>query len=116
MLRIFLKALKTGVVTQKYPLAKEPAPPQFRGLPDVNGSRCDGCGTCVSACPAKAISLAGPEAAAGPGLVFNLDRCIFCGQCAEVCPTGAVTLTGNYELAARCLEDLKITVPLAKVR
>ena len=44
---------------------------------------CIGCGACVSACPAQAISLNGDKAE------IDATKCISCGACAATCPVGA---------------------------
>lgn len=45
---------------------------------------CQGCGTCVEACPNLALSLVGGKA------VVDRDRCLLCGYCAPVCPQFAI--------------------------
>ena len=46
---------------------------------------CTGCGTCLSICPVKAISVEN-----GRLHVINDDYCIGCGACARVCPNSCV--------------------------
>lgn len=41
---------------------------------------CQGCGSCVGACPQKALEVSEGRVRVDP------DRCIFCGYCAGVCP------------------------------
>ena len=50
---------------------------------EVSGG-CTWCGTCLSICPAGAITL-GPE-----GAKIQKDRCLGCGQCAENCASEAI--------------------------
>lgn len=45
---------------------------------------CVSCGTCISECPAEAIS-------EGTPYVIDADKCMSCGACAGVCPTGAIS-------------------------
>ena len=52
-------------------------------------SFCHKCGTCVAACPEKAISL-GDE-----GIKIDRQRCTNCGLCAEVCPYNALEMIGE---------------------
>ncbi len=52
-------------------------------------SKCIRCGTCVAACPEKAISLT-PE-----GIITDADLCRMSGKCAEVCPTRAIEISGR---------------------
>lgn len=122
MYNIFIKSLKTGVVTTSYPKVKEAPPARFRGKPEPDYTRCNGCGSCVAACPGAAISLTrlpGVSAGALPGvtagdqgvksrLEVSLDDCIFCGICQKVCPCKAISLTGQFELAVKNRTALKL--------
>ena len=54
--------------------------------PAVVPAECTGCGTCVAACPATAITL-DPLSKA----VIDYSKCIECFCCHELCPSGAVT-------------------------
>jgi len=51
-------------------------------------AKCIICGTCVLACPEKAISLT------SEGIITDTDKCNISGRCAEVCPTKAIELSG----------------------
>jgi Fe-S-cluster-containing hydrogenase component 2 len=51
----------------------------------VKKEDCTGCGTCVDACPAEAISLVDDVA------VINHDECTECGTCIEECPAEAIS-------------------------
>jgi NAD-dependent dihydropyrimidine dehydrogenase PreA subunit len=64
-------------------------------LPVIDKERCDGCGACVSRCPAGAVQLVDGE------VVFQAsERCTYCGVCEDVCPAGAVALYYEVALAA----------------
>lgn len=52
-------------------------------------SKCIKCGTCVAACPGKAITLN------AKGIVTDPALCTMCGRCAEVCPTKAIEMSGK---------------------
>jgi len=52
----------------------------------LNLDTCTGCGVCVEACPAGALSLVAGKA------VINAELCTACKACIEVCPTGAITI------------------------
>ena len=56
-----------------------------------------GCGLCVEACPAKAISAAGTLPA------IDVSACTACGACVPGCPSGALRLAGaaNAQVAAQ---------------
>ena len=55
----------------------------------VDAARCNGCGTCLDACPQEAISLEGNRAD------INHSLCIECGICLELCPRGAIYETAG---------------------
>ena len=50
-------------------------------LPEIDTVRCDGCGECVEACHAKAVSLVDNRAA-----VTVPEVCDYCADCEAVCP------------------------------
>jgi aryl-alcohol dehydrogenase-like predicted oxidoreductase/Pyruvate/2-oxoacid:ferredoxin oxidoreductase delta subunit len=47
-------------------------------------SFCQGCGTCIDACPNLALSIVAGKA------VLDRDLCLLCGYCAPVCPQFAI--------------------------
>ncbi|MDP3643752.1 MAG: glycyl-radical enzyme activating protein [Bacteroidota bacterium] len=51
--------------------------------------KCIKCGTCMMACPEKAITLT-PD-----GIISDTERCNMTGRCAEVCPTKAIEISGR---------------------
>lgn len=105
MLRILLNALRTGVVTTRYPADPSPPPPRFRGAPvPLPGHALPP----PSACPAGALSER--RGADGRHVGLDLARCVFCGRCAEDPWSGAVSLGRDFELAARSRDDLRIEV------
>jgi len=64
-------------------------------------AKCIRCGTCVEACPEKAITLT-PE-----GIVSDIELCKLCGQCAEVCPTKAIEMSGKKMSIAEIMKEIK---------
>lgn len=50
----------------------------------IISDECAGCGSCMSECPAGAISEGSPY-------VINADACTDCGNCAAICPTSAIS-------------------------
>jgi ferredoxin len=64
-------------------------------LPKLDEGRCKAIGTCVEACPERAIEMRGFRF-----LMFNHEhavlthpeRCTGCGACVEACPVGAWSL------------------------
>ncbi len=62
----------------------------------VEPSRCDGCGECLSVCGYQgAMSMVGGAGDGTPRVAeINGALCKGCGSCVAVCPTGAITLKG----------------------
>lgn len=103
MLKMIKKIVQYPRLTLKYP--KQPMNAElFVGKPEINQEKCTRCGTCMEACPSRAI-----EADSSKVVGINLDQCIFCARCEEVCPLGAVKMTHAFELAARSRKDLRHT-------
>ena len=105
MLRILLNALRTGVVTTRYPAEPSVPPVRFRGAPVLRP------GSVLpppSVCPTGALSER--RDADGRHVALDLARCVFCGRCAEDPWSGAVTMGRDFELAARSRDDLRIEV------
>jgi Ni,Fe-hydrogenase III small subunit/formate hydrogenlyase subunit 6/NADH:ubiquinone oxidoreductase subunit I len=105
MLRMLIDALRTGVVTTRYPAEPSVPPERFRGAPVLCA-----CTSLPSAavCPAGALSERFD--ASGRRVAIDLARCVFCGRCAEGPWRGAVTIGRDFELAARGRDDLRIEV------
>jgi Ni,Fe-hydrogenase III small subunit len=105
MLRIVMNALRTGVVTTRYPAEPSMPPDRFRGAPVLRpGSHLPS----PAVCPTGAITERTDEDGRHVGL--DLARCVFCGRCAEDPWSGAVTMGRDFELAARRREDLRLEV------
>ena len=65
-------------------------PQALRPRPVFTHRKCDGCGTCVRACPAKAISM---DEQHRPQV--DLRRCVRCFCCQELCPKTDVEVSRN---------------------
>ena len=105
MLRILMSALRTGVVTTRYPAAPSLPPERFRGAPVLRpGSHLPP----PAVCPVGAISERFD--AEGRHVALDRARCVFCGRCAEDPWTDAITMGREFELAARSRDDLRIEV------
>src|SRR5260370_31750736 len=105
MLRILLNALRTGVVTTRYPAEPSVPPDRFRGAPVLRpGSHLPP----PSVCPASAISE--HFDAQGRHVALDLARCIFSGRCAEDPWADAVAMGRDFELAGHRRDDLRIEV------
>ncbi|MFM2165040.1 MAG: hypothetical protein RL325_1477 [Planctomycetota bacterium] len=57
--------------------------------PDIDLSKCIGCGACTRACPEDGVL----DLLHGQAVVVHGARCVGHGRCAEACPTGAIALT-----------------------
>ena len=51
--------------------------------------KCPGCGLCVKACPAEAITSGGKK----KPVILDQEKCIKCGACYDVCKLGAVKVS-----------------------
>jgi Ni,Fe-hydrogenase III small subunit/formate hydrogenlyase subunit 6/NADH:ubiquinone oxidoreductase subunit I len=105
MLRILINALRTGVVTTRYPAEPSVPPPRFRGLPVL---RPGGHLPPPSVCPSGALSERFD--ASGRHVALDAAQCVFCGRCAEDPWAGAITIGRDFELAARTRDDMRIEV------
>jgi NAD-dependent dihydropyrimidine dehydrogenase PreA subunit len=55
-------------------------------VPIIDLQLCNGCGKCVDACPAKALSMK-----AGKAFVSAPQDCSYSGECETVCPVQAIS-------------------------
>jgi nitroreductase/NAD-dependent dihydropyrimidine dehydrogenase PreA subunit len=67
----------------------------------IDRDLCNGCGLCVSICPAQTLSLIDGKA------VVTGDHSLQCDHCAAICPTGAITVHGVHKYALE-LKTVKI--------
>jgi len=103
----FIRGLRRGIVTTRYPARPEPCaadlptPPAFdtqRIGPALADRLCE-------LCPSRALRREGNV------LVFDVGACTACGRCREAAP-GAVTASGEFELAATTRGHLVKHIPL----
>jgi ferredoxin-like protein FixX len=103
----FVKGLRRGVVTTRYPAHGDasastlPTPPAFRPE-ELTGQIAD---RLVQICPSRALTRAGQV------LVFDAGACTACGQCREAEPR-VVTASGEFELATTDRSALVKQIPL----
>jgi pyruvate formate lyase activating enzyme len=62
---------------------------------------CKGCGRCVSACPAGALTLA------DGGIMHDADKCALCGKCTERCLYDALSISGKVMTAQNAFDVIK---------
>jgi hypothetical protein len=105
----FLRGLRNGVVTTRYPKAVDPwawslpTPPRFRSelLTPALADRL------VEVCPSGALQRR------DDALVLDLGRCSACGRCREL-GGSAIVPSGEFELAARRRATLLKRVPILR--
>jgi NAD-dependent dihydropyrimidine dehydrogenase PreA subunit len=105
----FVRGLRRGVVTTRYPARPDPSagslptPPAF--WPGALTSEiADGL---VAICPSRALTRDGDT------LVFDAGACTACGQCQQHAPDVARS-SGAFELAATARTTLRKRIPLAR--
>ena len=54
----------------------------------IDKEKCDGCATCVEACPSEAISIGDDEKAN-----VNAEECVDCEACVDECPNQAISMS-----------------------
>jgi formate hydrogenlyase subunit 6/NADH:ubiquinone oxidoreductase subunit I len=103
----FVRGLRRGVVTTRYPARPEPSaadlptPPAFH-VPRMDRELADRlCGVC----PSRALRREGNV------LIFDVGACTACGRCREAAPE-AVTASGEFELATTVRAHLVKRIPL----
>ena len=64
-------------------------------------AKCIQCGTCVMACPEKAITLT------SEGIITDADLCQMNGRCATVCPTKAIEMSGKPMSVAEIMKEIE---------
>ena len=53
----------------------------------IDKEKCDGCATCVDACPSEAISIEDEKAK------VNEEECVDCEVCVDECPNEAISMS-----------------------
>jgi hypothetical protein len=103
----FVRGLRRGVVTTRYPARSDPS---ARALPTppafwpgaLTREVADGL---VAICPSRAL------ARDGDTLVFDVGACTACGRCQQHAPDAARP-SGEFELAATARTTLRKRIPL----
>ncbi|MEK7344556.1 MAG: 4Fe-4S binding protein [Pseudomonadota bacterium] len=65
--------------------------PSHSLLPEIDRSRCTGCGWCVAVCPPHVLSLQ-LQAFKKTSLLHDAAACTGCKKCARRCPFGVITM------------------------
>lgn len=66
-----------------------------------DGEKCTGCGSCIPACPSKAISLLDKIA------VTDESKCVHCGVCVDYCLQNIREITGNYYTIQALINEIE---------
>jgi ferredoxin len=85
-------------------------------LPVVDRHACNGCGRCVSACPAGSMSLASAQDPKHPKKKrahLEAATCLGCGVCVAACGTGSLSLTARPERVITPLDSTHRVVLMA---
>jgi formate hydrogenlyase subunit 6/NADH:ubiquinone oxidoreductase subunit I len=103
----FIRGLRRGIVTTRYPARPEPSAADLPTPPAFRPHRLDAgladrlCGVC----PSRALRREEDV------LIFDVGACTACGRCREAAPE-AVTVSGEFELAATARAHLVKRIPL----
>jgi NAD-dependent dihydropyrimidine dehydrogenase PreA subunit len=54
----------------------------------INREKCDGCETCVEACPSEAITIGEDKKAK-----VDAEECVDCEACVDECPNEAISMS-----------------------
>ncbi|WP_024790418.1 4Fe-4S binding protein [Lebetimonas sp. JH292] len=106
-LKIAIRNLLKGPVTDPYPFGDTFIPDKLRGKLKVDAKACTACGTCEEVCPSGAIHITKNENAYVHTTWYN--TCCFCGNCEFFCPTGAIKLTNDFHTANTEEEKYRFT-------
>lgn len=88
-------------------------------FPEIDFTRCVGCGKCVTACPVEALSLLSANDPHKPRLkraCLEDDLCLGCGVCVQACPEEGITLTFRDSRVLTPLDSTRRTVTMAVER
>jgi formate hydrogenlyase subunit 6/NADH:ubiquinone oxidoreductase subunit I len=103
----FIRGLRRGVVTTRYPGRPEPSAADLPTPPTFYAQRMDReladrlCGVCPSRALRREDNM----------LIFDVGGCTACGRCREAAPD-VVTASGEFELATTVRTHLVKRIPL----
>ncbi len=105
-LKILLRNLHQGPVTDPFPFGETFTPKGLRARVSFNADACVGCRMCEHVCAGGAIRFEENESE----LRFTLwhNTCAFCGLCQHYCQTKAIVLTEDWHLSHRQTEKYRM--------
>jgi len=103
----FLRGIRRGVVTSRYPARPDPSAAQLPTPPAFHADRLtvELAERLAAACPARSLRRDGRD------LVLDLGGCTCCGRCSVV-GGEAVAASGEFELATRDRGALVKRIPI----
>lgn len=82
----------------------------YRGYVRNDLTKCTGCGSCIPACPVRALDFQAESRLDGSIHVqeyrIHLGKCFSCNACIEVCPENSLFYSKDFELVSERTEDL----------
>jgi formate hydrogenlyase subunit 6/NADH:ubiquinone oxidoreductase subunit I len=105
----FVRGLRRGVVTTRYPARPDPSAAFLPTPPAFRPSRLDQrlADRLCEVCPSQALRREDDV------LIFDAGACTACGRCREAAPE-AVTVSGEFELATTDRASLVKRIPLLR--
>ncbi|KAF0128573.1 MAG: NADH dehydrogenase subunit I [Bacteroidetes bacterium] len=120
---ITFKHLFVKKVTIQYPDQRFTLPDNARNRLKLEMERCNGCNSCVVACPVNCITLetvrvspedphqevhhnGNPRKMWVTRYEIDFAKCCYCGLCTQACPSDAIQHTQEYEYSSYKREDL----------
>ena len=103
----FIRGLRRGVVTTRYPAKPDPSARDLPGPPAFRPGSLTGVAAdaLVQICPSRALTRIGDV------LMFDVGACTACGRCREHAPN-AMAASGEFELATAARQALIKRIPL----
>ena len=89
---LLFENLGRGTVTYRFP-ARAPEPAGYRGLVEMDGDKCQGCGMCAFVCTSSAIRFAAKPTSYDWS--YDAAKCTFCGRCVDGCASKAISMQGS---------------------
>lgn len=74
-------------------------------MPWVIPEYCEGCTSCIAACPVKGLAMRAFGEDEHVPWLENPDLCTGCGRCADACGLGGIAMTEYVEQARRRFTD-----------